>query len=225
MMKGQKLFVQKHKKPRVLNSMKNRTNKVLSKDQLDHDPLRRKLNHLVWATPLISCVSLPAHAQTSGPTLYSIGDTGPAGGTVFYVTDGGAQGLEAAPADSVSSIWGCFGDEIGGTSTGVGSGAANTDAIVGGCTTETDATAAEVAKMYELNGFTDWFLPSKDELNSLYLQKDVVGGFASFGYWSSSQASASLAWVQVFVSGVQGGFSKSSTNGVRAVRAFNNSPI
>jgi hypothetical protein len=203
--------------------MKNRTNKVISKDQLDHDPLRRKLNHLVWATPLISCISLPAHAQTSEPsepTLYSIGDTGPAGGKVFYVTDGGAQGLEAAPADSVSSIWGCFGEEIGGTSTGVGSGAANTDAIIGGCTTETDSTAAEVARMYELNGLTDWFLPSKDELNLLYLQKDVVGGFTSGIYWSSSQASAVGAWVQSF-----GGFGqidddKGFPNGVRAVRAF-----
>jgi hypothetical protein len=203
--------------------MKNRTNKVISKDQLDHDPLRRKLNHLVWATPLISCISLPAHAQTSEPsepTLYSIGDTGPAGGKVFYVTDGGAQGLEAAPADSVSSIWGCFGEEIGGTSTGVGSGAANTDAIIGGCTTETDSTAAEVARMYELNGLTDWFLPSKDELNLLYLQKDVVGGFTSGIYWSSSQASAVGAWVQSF-----GGFGqidddKGFINRVRAVRAF-----
>ena len=132
--------------------MKIRTNKVISKDQLDHDPLRRKLNHLAWATPLISCISLPAHAQTSGPTLYAIGDTGPAGGKVFYVTDGGTQGLEASLADSVSAVWGCGGTDISGTSTAVGNGAANTDAIIGGCTTETDSTAAEVAKMYELNG-------------------------------------------------------------------------
>ena len=205
--------------------MKIRTNKVISKDQLDHDPLRRKLNHLAWATPLISCISLPAHAQTSGPTLYAIGDTGPAGGKVFYVTDGGTQGLEASLADSVSAVWGCGGTDISGTSTAVGSGAANTDAIIGGCTTETDSTAAEVAKMYELNGFTDWFLPSQDELNLLYSQKDVVGGFASLSYWSSSQASANVAWFQAFVNGDQVDGSKGDTYGVRAVRAFNNSPI
>jgi hypothetical protein len=208
--------------------MKNRTNKVISKDQLDHDPLRRKLNHLVWATPLISYISLPAHAQTSGPTLYSIGDTGPAGGKVFYVTDGGAQGLEAAPADSsLSAIWGCVTTEQD-TSTEVGSGETNTLRIIDGCTTEIDATAAEVAKMYELNGFTDWFLPSKDELNSLYLQKDAVfppGEFDSAPYWSSSQDSALNAWSLFFVNGIQSGVDKRATFAVRAVRAFNNSTI
>ena len=205
--------------------MKIRTNKVISKDQLDHDPLRRKLNHLAWATPLISCISLPAHAQTSGPTLYAIGDTGPAGGKVFYVTDGGTQGLEASLADSVSAVWGCGGTDISGTSTAVGNGAANTDAIIGGCTTETDSTAAEVAKMYELNGFTDWFLPSQDELNLLYSQKDVVGSFASSLYWSSSESDCLNAWLQSFVDGNLYGSDKYYTLGVRAVRAFNNSPI
>ncbi|MFT6044672.1 MAG: hypothetical protein ACI9WC_000369 [Arenicella sp.] len=225
--KSKKSYFLNNTKLGGLNLMKNRTNKVISKDQLDHDPLRRKLTHLVWATPLISCISLPAHAQTSGPTLYAIGDTGPAGGKVFYVIDGGTQGLEAAPDDSTQfiSTWGCGGTDISGTSTAVGSGAANTDAIIGGCTTETDSTAAEVARMYELNGFTDWFLPSKDELNLLYLQKDVVGGFASAVYWSSSQASASNAWLQFFDDGFQNDILKSSTGNVRAVRAFNNSPI
>ena len=205
--------------------MKIRTNKVISKDQLDHDPLRRKLNHLAWATPLISCISLPAHAQTSGPTLYAVGDTGPAGGKVFYVTDGGTQGLEASLADSVSAVWGCGGTDISGTSTAVGSGAANTDAIIGGCTTETDSTAAEVAKMYELNGFTDWFLPSQDELNLLYLQKDIVGGFAGDFHWSSSQASAGNAWYQDFDGGNQRDDTKGFSFGVRAVRAFTSGPL
>jgi hypothetical protein len=47
-----------------------------------------------------------------------------------------------------------------------------------------------------------------------------VGGFASLNYWSSSQASAGLAWNQDFANGNQDDFNKFDTNGVRAVRAF-----
>ena len=40
-------------------------------------------------------------------TVYEIGKTGPAGGIVFYVTDGGLSGLEAAPTDVSTVVWGC----------------------------------------------------------------------------------------------------------------------
>ena len=101
----------------------------------------------------------------------------------------------------------------------IDTGAANTAAIVAGCVSG-EVTAAEVANAYELNGFADWFLPSKGELNLLYLQKDVVGSFASFSYWSSSEGNSGLAWSQYFGGGDQGDFGKDSTLGVRAVRAF-----
>ena len=138
---------------------------------------------------------------------------------MFYTTDRGRHGLEAAAADSTSSVWGCYEDFIGGTSLAIGTGAANTAAIVAGCVSA-ENTAAEVANAYELNSFADWFLPSRGELNLLYLQKDVVGGFASSNYWSSSQASALNAWLQLFVVGGQFGGSKGNPNGVRAVRGF-----
>jgi hypothetical protein len=54
----------------------------------------------------------------------------------------------------------------------------------------------------------------------LYLQKDVVGGFASNVYWSSSQASAFDAWDQAFDVGGLIVNGKGNANGVRAVRAF-----
>ena len=172
------------------------------------------------------CVALGSTADCDLATViagalpvYAIGETGPAGGIVFHVTNGGSHGLEAAPGDALPSKWGCDGTNIY-TSTGLGSGDANTSAIVAKCTSEADPTAAERANSYELNGFTDWFLPSRDELNLLYLQKPVVGGFASSGYWSSSQASASGAWLQYFGSGNQSGLNKNLTYGFRAVRAF-----
>jgi hypothetical protein len=149
-------------------------------------------------------------------SLYAIGDTGPAGGIVFHVTDGGLHGLEAAAEDLTKSRWGCERTIIAGANgTAVGTGEQNTADITEFCD---EITAAKVAAASGLG----WYLPTKDELNLLYAQKDVVGGFshAAF-YWSSSQFSASDAWGQNF------GFAvffrplnKFGTVSVRAVRAF-----
>ena len=81
-------------------------------------------------------------------------------------------------------------------------------------------TAAKITDAYALNGYTDWFLPSKDELNLLYQQKTVVGGFANNSYWSSSQSHSNNAWYQYFFDGNQYSYGKNSPLPVRAVRAF-----
>ncbi len=125
------------------------------------------------------------------------------GGIVFYTTDGGLHGLEAAPADQSSSAgWGCYGTAItGADGTALGTGAQNTVDILADCATA--GIAADIADDYGLNGYTDWFLPSKDELNELYLNKDVVGGFAGDFYWSSSEVNSDAAWYQIFGDGNQ----------------------
>jgi hypothetical protein len=149
-------------------------------------------------------------------SLYAIGDTGPAGGIVFHVTDDGSHGLEAATEDLIKSRWGCGGTIIAGANgTAVGTGEQNTADITEFCD---EITAAKVAAASGLG----WYLPTKDELNLLYAQKDVVGGFshASF-YWSSSQFSASDAWTQLFGFGVFfRPINKIGFAGVRAIRAF-----
>ena len=68
--------------------------------------------------------------------------------------------------------------------------------------------------------YGDWYLPSKFELNLLYAQKSVVGGFANSYYWSSTEASSTSAWLQNFRRGIQTNFNKYDANRVRAVRAF-----
>jgi hypothetical protein len=152
---------------------------------------------------------------------YAIGDAGPAGGIVFYITDGGLHGLEAATEDqySASDNWGCYGTIISGANgTAVGTGEQNTADIIADCN---ETSAASIAAAYG----PGWYLPSKDELDLLYVQKDagVVGGFASYFYWSSSQNGANNAWFQLFIDGSQySGINASKANAlnVRAVRAF-----
>lgn len=66
----------------------------------------------------------------------------------------------------------------------------------------------------------DWYLPSKHELNLLYQQAGVVGGFAFDGYWSSTELVANTVWFQFFGNGAQGINDTGNTSSVRAVRGF-----
>ena len=72
----------------------------------------------------------------------------------------------------------------------------------------------------EIGGYMGWFLPNKNQLNRLYLQKSVVGGFAGDLYCSSTEDGADLAWSQIFYNGYQYWFIKTDFVRVRAVRAF-----
>jgi len=142
------------------------------------------------------------------------------GGIIFYIDGTGNHGLIASPSDqSTGALWGCYGTSIGGTGTAIGTGQANTTAIVNGCS-ESDI-AARICDNLVLNGYSDWFLPSKDELNQLFIQSAGVGGFSSYLYWSSSESSADSAWGQHFDYGGQAYDGKANSPiYVRAVRAF-----
>lgn len=138
----------------------------------------------------------------------------------FISTNNHHHGLEAAPQDqSAPAEWGCHGKDIPrADETAVGTGARNTTDILAGCTEA--GIAAKLADDYELNGYTDWFLPSITELHELYLNKDIVGGFASGYYWSSSENGSDFAWYKYFLDGFQGKVDKYVIIRVRAVRAF-----
>jgi len=149
------------------------------------------------------------------------------GGIVAYILQPGdpgysaieQHGLIAATSDqSTGVVWGCSGTFEGATGFLLGTGRNNTEIIYQNCGTSGNASA--VCKSYSGGGFTDWYLPSKDELNKLYINKSAIGGFASGLYWSSSEVIALDAWYQVFTSGFQVNFIKNSSDYVRAVRAF-----
>jgi hypothetical protein len=140
------------------------------------------------------------------------------GGVIFWIDDTGQHGLISATSDqSTGALWGCYGTTIG-TSYAIGTGQANTTAIVNGCSEA--GTAARICNDLVLNGYSDWFLPSKDELNQMYEQRTAIGGFTIHWYWSSFEYNPNNAWVQSFTSGNQDIGFKSNAYHVRAVRAF-----
>ncbi|MCP4002182.1 MAG: hypothetical protein GY727_14830, partial [Gammaproteobacteria bacterium] len=164
--------------------------------------------------------------------IYAIGDVGPAGGIVFHITEGGLHGMEAAPSDQSSGSWGCIYTYIGTQLPGqqnhaVGQGAFNTAAILAGCSSR--PIAASIADTYTLNGFDDWFLPSKNEVALLYQHRIAVGnfstGFSTGLYCSSTEATSSEAWFTDFSNGSQaydalGIYNKNTIMNVRPIREF-----
>lgn len=180
--------------------------------------------------------------------IYRIGQTGPAGGIVFYdkgSTSDGWRYLEAAPsgwsgtAEDPLHIFGYYRTDsdglnlVVGTDTALGTGDANTEELISvmggylypGSTggTPTASYAAKICASYSLGVFYDWFLPSKDELNQMYLNLKVQlsGGLSDNYYWSSSESTSSNAWAQDFGNGYQGSnYLRSGAFSIRPVRSF-----
>ena len=156
----------------------------------------------------------------------AVGDTYE-GGIIFYL-DGNGGGLIAAPNDQATvndfPEWGCIGTAISGADGLIlGTGAQNTIDIENGCTTS--GTAADICSNLILGGFTDWFLPSIGELETMYLNigsGSNIGNFVSTKYWSSTEKDDTDAWSWEFSSGYQDNESKASNKYVRAIRAFSN---
>jgi hypothetical protein len=167
------------------------------------------------AGSLSFCDGQPTWTQGECPVYYEIGDQGPAGGIVFYVSNEGLNGLEAAPADQGRVMWGCYSTPItGANGTAVGTGEQNTADIIAGCD---ETTAASVASAYG----PGWYLPSRDELNLILVNICCkVGGISHADYWSSSQISDSFAWGIQFSNDIQYKRFKGHIFRVRAVRAF-----
>ena len=169
--------------------------------------------------------NLFANSET-GKT-YKIGDTGPAGGIVFYdkgVFSNGWRYLEAAPAETeFEAEWGAYETDVSGTRSVLGAGKENTKLIVERLKALRETgRAAQLCANLKFDGFTDWFLPSKDELDLMYknLKQKSKGEFGDYGYWSSSESGSDYAWFQNFDDGDQGDYFKTVTISVRAVRAF-----
>ncbi len=184
------------------------------------------------------------HGKESNGTYssYSIGDIGPAGGLVFYdkgFYSDGWRYLEAASSDIAGyAIFGYFKPDgktayVVGTTKAIGSGKYNTQRLVTYMDIDGKAYSSSKEKLveyaarkcldYEIKGYDDWFLPSKEELNLMYknLQKKGLGSFSNDIYWSSSESDSTWASYQLFdYRGHQFENHRDYERCVRAIRAF-----
>ncbi len=153
------------------------------------------------------------------------------GGIIFWLDESGQHGLIAAAVDqSAGIIWnnGIL-KSTGTLSDGLYAGKMNTVMIkaIQNADNPYGNYAAKICADYSVTvdgvSYGDWYLPSKYELNLLYQQSTVVGGFANSHYWSSTEESGNMemdAWAQDFTNGVENYYSKATIIGVRAVRSF-----
>ena len=182
-----------------------------------------------------------AHDAASESVAYNVGDVGPAGGTIFYIDPSrpvGSQFWEVG-SDQGTAPWGCNGTNIPeAEGAAIGQGKTNTDAILAGC-----ATAGIAARLASApaGGYSDWFMPSLDELNQVckYARDqstavvdqavpcDGTGstgsGFPSIYFWSSTQYTGrnDIAWLCSLGGGYETNDVKDTlTTGVLPVRSF-----
>lgn len=170
-----------------------------------------------------------------------LGNTGPGGGKVFYVSsyafvstgsDCGSSCyyLEAAASDvSGPFTWCSTSSQTNAIAQGIGDGMANTTTADSTCTSDAIQQAADYQSTIGGVTFTDWHLPSKNELNQLFTNQSHVAGLSPQFYWSSSEFSnpgdpsyeGDGVWTQDFGGGTQYfSYKGPNTAGTRPVRAF-----
>ena len=149
------------------------------------------------------------------------------GGKIAYILQEGdpgyvageTHGLIAAPSDLPQAEWGCMGTTIGGTSTALGSGAANTAAILAGCGTA--GIAAKLADELVIGEYDDWYLPSRDEFDKLRPIRATIGLITTRSYWSSSEINNNeVHWYMGWADSWTNQTKHDDFPHVRAVRSF-----
>jgi len=199
------------------------------------EKFRKKRNLITgMIITLLTLGSGTINAQTVSPDNtgegYKVGDTGPAGGIIFYVKNdnsGGWHYLEAAPYDiNVQCQWGVYKDSVE-TGGRIGDGKNNSEKILLALSRRPKdigyARAAELCDRLEIGGFNDWFLPSLNELANLFKAMQQLGRLDSFKkayYWTSTQKHEKDSFVIHMGTGKMQDKDKDHNHYVRAIRAF-----
>lgn len=125
------------------------------------------------------------------------------GGVIFWVNATGDEGYVVSMTDqSTAAPFGCLHTATGATGVNIGTGQANTNTILSICSTS--GTAADLVNNLNSNGYSDWFLPSEDELGEIMNNKVLInislennGGTALLStwgdYWTSTEVNAAEA--------------------------------
>lgn len=148
------------------------------------------------------------------------------GGIIAYIFQSGDSGyiigqthglITTTSNQSTGAQWGCSGTSIN-TSNPIGAGQNNTTLIVSGCSTSN--IAAKICDDLVSGGYSDWYLPSWNELQKIHNNMSSIGGFSASYYWSSTQYTTTNSISIYFPDGSSTSSSKTSTNYVRAIRTF-----
>lgn len=122
------------------------------------------------------------------------------GGIIFSIDDMGQHGLISAPNDQSDKT--CWGNEGDPQAVYLDNGSLNTEKIVSFLRTRVkmlcDAPAALICDTLNMGGFSDWFLPSINELKFVYAKQGIIGGFVAGGYWSSTEEDFYSSWSVIF---------------------------
>jgi TolB-like protein len=180
-------------------------------------------------TPTVPAQTEPAQTQPAAPAaprVYKVGDTGPAGGIIFYdkgTNSGGWRYLEAGPVETeFQAEWSVRETRVENTQELIGSGKRNTQLIIekfSQTSGEWDTAAQKVDDLV-FNGFEDWFLPSKAELDLMYgnLKRKNLGDLKNGWYWTSTDTTSGNVHVQNFDGGRMAYDGRNGSNYVRPIR-------
>lgn len=191
--------------------------------------------HAAGAVDVVITTASGSATLTNGYTFIATSIGQASGGGTIACLGGGSNNIISTESDNSTGIeWGGSGTTT--TAQSNTDGSANTTTIVSSLGANGGTPyAAELCDNFEVDSqgntpcqagntcYSDWFLPAKDQLNCLYTNKDVIGGFSASFYFGSTEFSglpSTLAGAQSFSTGAQSNANKLNTYRVRCTRNF-----